>query len=793
MATTAEDLIVNIKAKTDQALRDTKALSKELDKLDEGAQVPITVKGGRDLDEVFSKLDRLSAEDATVVVGIEMAKAQRDLKDLLYDISRLDAEDATIEVKAEQVAQVRGDLEQLEAKVKQLNDLPVEPGRGGDPGGGMRKIVDGADQANSAVSNMVGNASQDLGELTGVSGSAGVALGQLAEYFSDTAFAAKAAGQSMGAAFKSFALASLPIAGISIALGVISSIVEKSGEMGRAINEASKLAVSSLLDVAEAGEELGAGLDDVAESAVTKIFEELGSKTPGVVDALEGLGITWDEVTQGFRDGSGDLADMLALWDQFQLGVSLYGNRQAKLDFADRMGLSKDDAEAMLDRLGKVNDAFGDAFDVQAKANEAGRAAGEYRADSADAAAASEKEAAEAAAEGADELERQRAEAEQLAQQLAEYVISITQANSALDQLASTFSMMGMRADALGALFDLGNAPLDMAGQVRDISLAIDDLSEAAKGIDLSAPLDPSNVKADALLDALDQLRPQIQTKITEAFSTGGPEAATAMANSYIDQVVAELGGKLTREEVAQLLGLENIEAVVAVAIEQSSIESARRQLAILVGVGGETPYTASIALALEAGTITGEQAQALVQAQLGDAGVTIPSELQVPTTAAALAEANAALKGTPATVPTEADLSGAEDDVHGFASGRQPEATVPVDADPTDAERERGRFVDATNRTEPTINVKSSVVQALITMAIINAVAQAMAPTVNIGSDISDVMGDLRSIGQQRPRVPVEAFLQDYPTAAEIARAIGTVRVPVVAETQRLTGSRTG
>ena len=794
MATTAEDLIVNIKAKTDQALRDTKALSKELDKLDEGAQVPITVKGGRDLDEVFSKIERLGSEDATVVVGIELAKAQRDLKDLLYDISRLDAEDATIDIKAEQANQVRADIEQLEAKVKELNDTPVQPGRDSDPGRGMRDIVDGADQANSAVSNMVGNASQDLGELTGVSGSAGVALGQLAEYFSDTAFAAKAAGQSMGAAMKSFAMASLPIAGISIALGVISSIAENAGKMGKAINEASKVAVSALLDVAEAGEEVGDGLDDVATSAVTKIFEELGSKTPKVVSALEGLGITWDEVTQGFRDGTGDLSEMLGLWDQFQIGVSLYGNRQAKLDFADRMGLSKEDAEAMLDRLGAVNDAFGEAFDVQAEANKAGTAAGQYRADSAEATAASEEAAAEAAQEGADALERQAAEAEAAAKAADEQRANILNANSALVEMAGTFNVMARDAEGMGKAFALGNAPAELAGQVRDIGLAIGDLSEAAKGIDLSKPLDPSNLGADKLLDALDGLRPQIQTKITEAFAAGGPSAAQATADWYVQSIVNELGGKLSKEEVEQLLNLDDLDAVIAVALDQSAIATARAQLAILTGVAGQSAYTASIALALDAGTITGEQAQALVQAKLTDAGVTIPTELQAPDAPGFLADAEAALKGTAVTVPTEADTSGVEDDVHGFTRGKQPEATVPIDGDDKAAVRERDAFVSATEATRPTINVQSSIAAALITMYAINMLAALMAPTVHIGSDTSEVTSELAAIGRQRPRVPVEAYLADYPTAAEIQARIGRPRIPVdivVGSSIRITGVR--
>jgi hypothetical protein len=798
VATTAEDLIVNIKAKLDQAKRDTAAYQKQLDTLEEGATVPVKVKGGRDLDDLFAKVDRLSTEDASIVVGIEMAKAQRDIKDLLYDISRLDSEDATVDVKVEQLAQARGDLEAMEAKVKALNDLPLEPGRGGDPGAGMRKIVDGADQANSAVSNMVGNASQDLGELTGVSGSAGVALGQLAEYFSDTAFAAKAAGQSMGAAFKSFALASLPIAGISIVVGLLTSIAAKAGEMGRKINEASKLAVSSMLDVAEAGGRLGEGLDDVAESAVTKIFEELGSKTPKVVDALRRMGITWDEVTEGFRSGEGDLADALTMWDRFQAGVALYGTRQAKADFREQMGFTEEQADEVLADLEAVDAAFGTSFDVQTKANEAGRAAGEYRseaADSTEAAAEAEAKLAEETAKGTEEAEKQRAAAEELAAAMDEWAVKTTQAEGALAELAGTFTQMSTRGDALSALFDLGNAPLDAAASVRDITIAIDDLSEKAKGIS-GKDIKLGTVKADELLDSIDSLRPQIQGKVVEAFSAGGPEAATAMANSYVDRVTAELGGKLTRDEVAKLLGLDNIEATVAVAIEMSDIENAKRQLAILTGLKGETPYTASIALALDAGTITGAQAQTLVQAQLGDAGVEIPAELAKPNTPQAVREADAALRaGKPVTMPTEADTSGAEGDVAGFKRETERDTvTAPVDADTGDAEGEAEDFRRRTRNTRPVVPVDSDTANALYTMRLLMFLAALIQPTVHVEADTAGAAAEIRGLGNMRPRVPVDAYLADYPSAGEIQRAIGRPRIPVdivVGSSIRITGVR--
>ena len=236
-----------------------------------------------------------------------------------------------------------------------------------------------------------------------------------------------------------------------------------------------------------------------------------------------------------------------------------------------------------------------------------------------------------------------------------EAAINVANAEGDMLDLAGTFEQLGTRQDAISALFDLKNAPLDAKGEIRDIELAIRDLSDVAEGIDLSKGLD--RLKADPLLDAIDGLRPQIQAKITDAFSTGGADAARVMALEYIAQVAAELG--ISSLDAATLLGLEDLEALIHVAIEQTSLANAQAQLNILTGLGGETPLTASIALALQAGTITPRQAQLLVQDALRDAGVEVPAELAVTgAKPGALARAQRALQGEADENPTEQKIN---------------------------------------------------------------------------------------------------------------------------------------
>ena len=128
------------------------------------------------------------------------------------------------------------------------------------------------------------------------------------------------------------------------------------------------------------------------------------------------------------------------------------------------------------------------------------------------------------------------------AEAIKDAALNLADAQLEMGELAGTFEQMGKREDALQRIFDLGNAPLDAEGRIRDIELAIDDLSVAAEGIDLSEGLDPSNVKADALLDAIDGLRPQIQERIVSAFATGGPEAATKLATDYAPADLSRAG-----------------------------------------------------------------------------------------------------------------------------------------------------------------------------------------------------------------------------------------------------------
>jgi hypothetical protein len=235
-----------------------------------------------------------------------------------------------------------------------------------------------------------------------------------------------------------------------------------------------------------------------------------------------------------------------------------------------------------------------------------------------------------------------------------EYARQLVDAQVAVDDLASSFGQMEIRSEALSRIFDLKDAPLDLAGEVRDITQEIGDLSEAAKDVDLSKALDPSNVNADKLLDAFDKLRPELQKKIVEAFSAGGPEAATKLADSYVEQIFKELGGRLSRDEIRRLTGFDQVDVTLKLAVDAASMANAKAELDILTGVTGENTYTASIKLALATGSISPQAAQILINDALKGAGVTVPAPLQVTGAPAAMAEAAKFARENPVPIASE-------------------------------------------------------------------------------------------------------------------------------------------
>jgi hypothetical protein len=141
-------------------------------------------EASRPTEEYAKILDGLDGETATVVLALKAASVKQDLDQMLADIAELDDSDPTISVKVEQAAQAKAELDDIGAKIQEINNAPVDVDA--TPAvKGVKDLGSEADNSRSVLANMAGNTAQDIGEIGGVAGTAGVAIGQLAEYAAD--------------------------------------------------------------------------------------------------------------------------------------------------------------------------------------------------------------------------------------------------------------------------------------------------------------------------------------------------------------------------------------------------------------------------------------------------------------------------------------------------------------------------------------------------------------------------------------------------------------------------------
>jgi hypothetical protein len=820
--------------------------------LDDLAQVasdleePVELDVKSDLSRVLSDLESLSSEmrattQAADTLGQALGPELSSKADLTTVVTELRSMGLTFD-------DIEGNADQLAAKLRELAAADVGGSLGqslGTARGETEKLSDSARGANSALANMVGNTAQDLGALGGVAGSAGVAIGQMAEYMSD----ATLGGEALGSALKSMATVAGPVAALGIAMQLVSSQMDamrKGQEATKAFHtDQIEAFTDALREGGDAAENYSKHLADTGQiiaSTGQKAGPAWAKIIPGVSDVTGALGVLgrYGDVLEDLTrtlDKAGISAER---WSQIVTSASPVQAMNQLRTATDQMNLSDDERADILTGARAAQEDYAKA---QQKAAIANRVFGESAdsvneilqdtlaqadplaqftdlwdrlfADMADGTIDAQGTAAAvdlladnlgmtreqviglAQEHLDDEFQKQADAAEEAAKAAADYTIKLAGTQTTIDQLGDAFGEMGRNADAISQIFALGDAPLEAASDVRDISEAIGGLGDAAKGIDLSKPLDPANLKADKLLDALDQLRPQIQQRITDAFATGGPAAAQATADSYVNQIVQALHGQLTADEVRSLLGLDDLEAKIRVAVDRSALDQAKASLDALTGLTGETPWTATIRMALDAGDISPDAAQSLINAQLAGAGVDIPSSLQPPSDAGqTLVEAATWARDHPVDIPTTADPSGAAKDVSGWAKGKQPTATIPTDANTKPAEDERRGFVQQTESTKPVVTVDANTKAAISTMLYLKILSGLLQPVVTVTANTNPARLGIWALTQMRPTVPVTAYLSDYPSAGTIANRIGTVRVPVdayVRSTPRISGNLGG
>lgn len=295
------------------------------------------------VEQIDRQLEGLTGDARELRIRFAASKLEGEIRNALRDLERLD-DPVDIEVRTTDLERATTELAELAELAGRKYDVNVDTKKSFD------NIVTGADQANSAVANMVGNSSQELGELIGVTGGAGQALGQLAEYFTETGIEARGAGSSIGAVVRQFGKSALPIA--AIAAGML------------AIAQGAKQAKERTEELTDETEALSSALDEVFAKTVADLLSTMFLRA-----ALDGkdLNDQLKELAETNTVGARrmlDNAEAIGLNAELQMALS---RAIADTDAARRQQTETEE------RYGDAAaDAAGDTKDLAAAAREAG-------------------------------------------------------------------------------------------------------------------------------------------------------------------------------------------------------------------------------------------------------------------------------------------------------------------------------------------------------------------------------------------------------------------------------------
>lgn len=688
MAGGSRDLRYNVTVDASDASSSLKKLSNDVKKTTkdiEGSFDDSATAGDRfkaTVDQLSGKLttEFKAAAQAADKLGsaLKEAGSEMDVGDAISDLKQMGFTFDEITADADKFAASLKQLDDVKATgVKELD--AVAPGLATKLG----DVEKSADSSKNVLANMVGNSAQDLGELGGVAGSAGVLIGQMAEYMAD----AKFEGEKFGQIVKNFAAVAGPAAALGLVIATVSGFMEKQAasaaaaaarteELGTAMEGAADDAVGiadALKSNLDPLRDFDAGLALLGSSSV-KAVNDLGRSIPlvgrlfedtsrDVVAAMADAGVSLYDFSAAVEGSEDDrfkfllnLRTMVSLGaiteDQYN-AVAGAMDEYRKSTAAARQGQSlfnvtAKDANAILgelvakaDPLKQFTDQWKTLFDDMADGS----------IDTAEAADAinflSEKlgltkeevialgrehldEKMKADAEAAKEAAKAHEEAAKAAR---EHADALRETNRELTKTDDVLETIAGREEAINAVFDFTTHPIDTASTFRDLLQAIGkDLPEAVKKVKGKIPpiIDFNDVRLDPLLDAFDDIRPDFQAKLTETFSVGGAPAATALIENLVAAMQKSTG--LSRAQIFQLLGLDpsgSVEATIKPFVEESNKAAVSAELDALATGPDDNGWAAEIKAALDAGEITPQVAQALINDHVPE-GVTMPTGIEV-------------------------------------------------------------------------------------------------------------------------------------------------------------------
>ncbi len=269
-------------------------------------------------DEMASDLksSEKAAEALANALGPEMAAKIGDarLDSFIGDLKRAGLSFEEVEADAESFAQA---LRKMDAAADSVKNVDAATARLGDT----------ADNSRNVLANMVGNSVQDLGELGGVAGTAGVAIGQLAEYAADG-----------NISLAGFAKVAGPMAALGVGVAGVSKLISLLTEESRELAKETKV----LVQVQE----------DLADQKYAEAAQELEKEYGGLIRTFQKYGFTTEEVVAAMK---GELDLRPRLNDLIKENTGVTGENAAEAEAA-RVQLTD-----MIAKLDMAETAYGDA------------------------------------------------------------------------------------------------------------------------------------------------------------------------------------------------------------------------------------------------------------------------------------------------------------------------------------------------------------------------------------------------------------------------------------------------
>lgn len=482
---------------------------------------------------------------------------------------------------------------------------------------------------------------------------------------------------------------------------------------------------------------------------------DLGKKARDAVRPMDELGENVRKIGRDAEEG--------------ERGLKLFGKgaKEASDGGKDAADTFADAAKAMLDSGVSAADAANELEKMGASAEQVDDAMKKAGVDSKELAKA-QADAAQAAAEAAAKEEELKAALEGQVEALKASAAASEERTNAMRAAAdASFAVTEAQSDYNDALAELGPALQEAGGDLTKQKVAYDDVVQSASKLaDQTLRLAQDQAtQAGATMSSTQELDAWNSSMLKSA-SQATPAARAAILD-YIATVNA-----IPPEQITQISAM----------IEAGDLAGAEKALANLSKNRTMTLQADADTKAAEAGIKGLEQVAAGTSATVPVGANTGPADADVDALLAKLTQ-------TGATVPVAANTAPAAASITTLAK-QTPTTTITADANTKPASKE----ITATTVKDWATTVGVDADTALAAAVILTFISRKRIAEIVVeltgSAEVRRQLNDLAKV----TKAPVDAYLREYPTNAEIARKIGTVRVPVDAYTRtepRITGVR--